>query len=81
MERVREFFRSFGDFYDLPDVEDLMPEMRATPEPRSMPLLHPPNLREAYAEIAALQEKVRVLEEELKKAGITPPILYPWVRI
>jgi hypothetical protein len=40
--------------------------MGNTPESQNMPLLHLPNLKETYTEIAALQEKARVLEEEFK---------------
>lgn len=71
--RMRDFFRAHSDFYDPPDVGDVIAEYGATPEARSMPLIKPPSLKEAYAELTVLRERVKVLEEALRQAGLDVP--------
>jgi hypothetical protein len=73
MMNCMKAFRARSDFYDPPDAGDVIAEYGATPEARSMPLLKPPSLKEAYAEVAALKERTRVLEQALWKAGISLP--------
>ena len=74
IERVRDFFHSHSEFFDpRPEIGEFLVELGNTPESRTMPPLHPPNLKKAYAEIATLQVRVRVLERALREAGIELP--------
>lgn len=77
INQLREYRRSHSDV--RADVQDFLAAFGCAPEARSRPQLHLPSLKEAYAELAFLRERVRVLEETLRNAGINPTQtpLYP----
>jgi hypothetical protein len=72
MNRIVEYIKK--DMREFAwQISVILDDFGATPEARNRATLALPNLKEAYAELAVLRERIQLLEETLRTAGIPLP--------